>query len=142
MTSYPFMANPLLSSMMKDSNLLAGFININTVSSGDRDVEQEIISKVAGYGRQLGRILDVMKILLEKDSLQDLSAGESRAVEELRDLIRRIDEKKYAMSPTSITPENVDQAVAALEGLDEGDRKAVLARLKTSFPDDWQTDSA
>lgn len=129
-------ANPMLSSMMKDSNLLAGFININNVNSGNRELEQEILADVAGYGRQLGRIMEVMKILIDKKVLKGLNDRESIAVQDLRDLIERIDEKKYRTSPTSITPQNVDQAIKALRRLAPEERGKVLAEISKEFPNE------
>ena len=94
-----FWANPLLSSMMKNSNLLAGFINVNTVSSGNPELEKAILKDVAGYGRQLGRVMDVMKILLDKGVLVDLNESEEKAAEDFKDLHRGHREEEISIKP-------------------------------------------
>jgi hypothetical protein len=68
-----------------------GLVNINLGRSSDPDVEKAVITEVASYGRQLGRIEDALIVLLNtyKPS-RALSEKEVDAVEDLRDMLRKI----------------------------------------------------
>src|SRR5919201_1534574 len=63
-----------------------GFININTSQSADPELERRIVTEVAGYGRQLGRILDALDVLVRHDRSPELSADERHALDELQAL--------------------------------------------------------
>ena len=63
-----------------------GIVNINNIASGDPETEKKIIEEVAGYGRQLGRIMDVLKVVVQKLDLNKLPADLS---EEDRKIIVR-----------------------------------------------------
>jgi hypothetical protein len=63
-----------------------GFININTSQSSDPELERHIVTEVAGYGRQLGRILDALDVLVRHDRHEKLSAAERRALDDVKAL--------------------------------------------------------
>jgi hypothetical protein len=73
-----------------------GFVNINLGKSGDPALEERILEDVGSYGRQIGRIGDVLKILLERVNLKDLTAAERRAVDALKSQLVEIDRIKAA----------------------------------------------
>ena len=50
-----------------------GLININLGRSADPALEQEILNEVGSYGRQLGRINDVLGVLLQHVQPEKLS---------------------------------------------------------------------
>jgi hypothetical protein len=59
-----------------------GFININNVRAGDPEVERRIIEDVASYGRQLGRIMEALDVVighLRLGERTDVTADERRA---------------------------------------------------------------
>ena len=68
-----------------------GLFNINLGSSGDPAVEGRILDEVGSYGRQLGRIGDVMKILMERLDLKSLSPEEIKAVNALKLQLQHIE---------------------------------------------------
>jgi len=133
MTTDPLWANPFLSSIMKDSNLLAGFININNIESSNPELEEKIVKEIAGYGRQLGRIMDVMKIILAKGALTNLDDSEEKAVAALKELIENIEKKKLQANLAAITPQNVDEAIEVLSMLDENHRRKVVGALQATL---------
>ena len=55
-----------------------GLFNINLGASGDPGVESRILDEVGSYGRQLGRIGDVMKILMARVDPETLSPEEQK----------------------------------------------------------------
>lgn len=60
-----------------------GLFNINLGSSGDPDLEARILGEVGSYGRQLGRMGDVMKILMQRIDPASLSPAEKEAFDAL-----------------------------------------------------------
>lgn len=68
-----------------------GLVNINLGRSANPDVEQEVLSGVASYGRQLGRTQDAVAVLLTlvlKDAR--LSEAEREAVRDFKLLFNNI----------------------------------------------------
>ena len=61
-----------------------GFININLGQTPHPEVEQAILNDVGSYGRQLGRIGDVLEVLLNHVKLDGLSQAEKDALSILR----------------------------------------------------------
>jgi len=103
--------------LMKPTGQL-GFINIYQMASGDRLQEEKIITEVAGYGRQLGRIIDVLGILVDDLDKQGkpLSDADKQAVRDFRDMTRRIEEVRGKPTERSVG--------AALQQLQSSDPKA------------------
>ena len=50
-----------------------GIININLGRSADPALEEEILHEVGSYGRQLGRISDVLGVLIQQVQTEKLS---------------------------------------------------------------------
>jgi hypothetical protein len=71
-----------------------GFININTSESGDPELERRIVTEVASYGRQLGRILDAVSVLVDRERPQKLSAQERRVLDDVKALHAEIEAAK------------------------------------------------
>lgn len=57
-----------------------GLVNINLGKSADPPLEEQILEEVGSYGRQLGRIGDVLDVLLKHVKLDDLSDDEKKKV--------------------------------------------------------------
>ncbi|MGD1075087.1 MAG: hypothetical protein ABR903_03280 [Thermodesulfovibrionales bacterium] len=75
-----------------------GFININNVVSTDPESEKKIIEEGAGYGKQLGRITEVLHLIikrLELDKLpSDLSEEDRKVIVRFTDLTDKIEKIK------------------------------------------------
>ena len=123
-----------------------GFINVNVMASSDRAMEKRIVENVAGYGKQLGRIVDLLSVLRKHlpDDGWDLSDSDSKAIADFDDLARGIAAAKanYA-APTR---ENVERFIAGLKYLKKQDIKAyeqLVLKLgrelsgKGANPSDW-----
>lgn len=67
-----------------------GLLNINATRSGDPGLEQRIITQVASYGRQLGRLIEAVDVLVQHQSRHDLSEADVRALDQLHDLAEQI----------------------------------------------------
>ena len=67
-----------------------GLININLGTSSNPAVEEQVLSDVASYGKQLGRIEDAMMVLLAHFRPErELTPAEAKA---LRDLTRMMED--------------------------------------------------
>lgn len=75
-----------------------GVVNINLGQSSAPDVEHAVLDNVASYGKQLGRMADVVRILLEKADLKDLSKEERVAICDFESMLRDIDKAKAEIS--------------------------------------------
>ncbi len=68
-----------------------GLININFGQSSNPDVEGEVLSDVAGYGKQLGRIGDALAVLMSHFHPQKaLTADEKKALAAMKELLDQI----------------------------------------------------
>src|SRR5437016_13507674 len=62
-----------------------GLVNIELGQSSNPAVEEEVLSDVASYGKQLGRIEDALLVLLAHFRPErDLTAAEQRALSDLK----------------------------------------------------------
>ena len=72
-----------------------GLVNINLGQSSEPKVEEEVLSDVATYGKQLGRIEDALVVLVkhfDQSSFFDKSALSDQEKKALSDLKRMIDD--------------------------------------------------
>ena len=73
-------------SWIKSLSDQTGFININNVRAGDTELERRIIEDVASYGRQLGRMMEALDVVIGHLRLgegKDLTADERHALQGL-----------------------------------------------------------
>jgi hypothetical protein len=72
-----------------------GVVNVNLGKSSDPAIEAQVLSDVASYGRQLGRIGDVLEVLLTHFRPERaLTAKESKAIDDLKRLLADIADVK------------------------------------------------
>jgi hypothetical protein len=74
-------------------------ITLNLGSSGDPAMEQDMLNKVGSYGRQLGRICDVIEVLLTNLDREKLSPKHRKAVEIFEKMTAAIDHTKLSGKP-------------------------------------------
>jgi hypothetical protein len=107
-----------------------GFININTTGAGDAQVERRIVEQVASYGRQLGRVLDAVDVLIRHDIAGELPAEDRRALERLQSLRSEIMAAKEG-----VAVERVDRLIADIHALrrDPEGNHAALQRVREAL---------
>ena len=71
------------------------FLTVNLGNSSAPEVETEILDKVGSYGRQLGRIGDVLEILVSRLPRESLSKEEVEAIEDFSVQMREIKRIKH-----------------------------------------------
>ena len=107
-----------------------GFINISGTASAKPEVEADIIANVATYGRQLGRITDVLQAVLGQMHTNRWPAAEQEAVSQFRDMAAKIEAVKAGyLAPTQ---KNIDQLIAGINSLKANDF-AEYVRIKNEL---------
>jgi hypothetical protein len=82
-----------------------GLININLGQSSKPEVEAEVLSDIGTYGKQLGRIGDVLCILLKHlPNDEVLSAEENGAIDALKEMLTKIADTKEKYGLPAIRP--------------------------------------
>ena len=76
-----------------------GLINIDLGQTSRPDIEQAILDEVGSYGRQLGRIGDVLEILLAHVDLGQLNPREKDAIAVLQGQLAEIRQVKQRPGP-------------------------------------------
>jgi hypothetical protein len=81
-----------------------GLVNINMGQSSAPDVEADVLSDVASYGKQIGRISDALLILLAHFHAKD--AHEEKVIADLNEMLEQIARvkerhKRPALHPAS-----------------------------------------
>jgi hypothetical protein len=77
-----------------------GFFNINLGQTPRPDVEQEILERVGSYGRQLGRIGDVLDVRMDHLKQDELTESERDTLTILRGQLAEVRKvKKGAAKP-------------------------------------------
>src|SRR3954454_8933202 len=63
-------------SLLRATGTQLGFININEQAAGNAELEQRIVTQGASYGRQLGRIMDALIVLMRHTDREALMPDE------------------------------------------------------------------
>jgi hypothetical protein len=88
-----------------------GLVNINMGQSSEPNVEAEVLSDVASYGKQLGRIGDALIVLLGHIHPRDTQ--ERKAVDALYEMLEQIAEVKERHKRPAIHPPNTKSTDAS-----------------------------
>jgi hypothetical protein len=68
-----------------------GLVNISLGQSSNPAIEEEVLTDVAGYGKQLGRIEDVLQVLLDHFRPErKLTAAEEKAIDDLKSMLKDV----------------------------------------------------
>jgi hypothetical protein len=85
-----------------------GVININLGQSSDPDVEQEVLSDVGTYGKQIGRIGDALIVLLAHFHPQTpLTAEEIAAIDALKQMLNQVAGVKEKHGRPAMRPRDI-----------------------------------
>jgi hypothetical protein len=68
-----------------------GLVNISLGQSSNPAIEEEVLTDVASYGKQLGRIEDALEILVEHFRPErKLTAAEDKAIRDLKSMLKDV----------------------------------------------------
>ena len=85
-----------------------GVININLGQSSDPDVEQEVLSDVGTYGKQIGRIGDALIVLLRHFHPETpLTSQEAAAIGALKDMLNQVADVKKKHGRSALRADGV-----------------------------------
>ena len=79
-----------------------GLININVGQSSDPSVEADVLTDVAGYGKQLGRIEDALTVLLKH--FKPGNGQEKTAIDAFKELVDGVAKVKEKHNRPALTP--------------------------------------
>jgi acyl carrier protein phosphodiesterase len=113
-----------------------GFININMTKSSDPQMERQIIENVAGYGKQLGRIIEALDAMIDHTNSTGWSAEQKKALQEFTEIAREVAAVKgNFIAPTKVNVDRFIEGIRQLKKEDEQEYGKLLERLKTElFP--------
>ena len=75
-------------------NSTLGLVNIDLGQTPNPQAERGILNDVGSYGRQIGRIGDVLEVLLNHLKLKDLDSAENDAIDILRGQLAQVRQVK------------------------------------------------
>jgi hypothetical protein len=88
-----------------------GLININLGQSSAPAVEEDVLTDVGSYGKQLGRMGDALIVLLAHfQPARPLTADESKAIDALKDMLEKIAEIKAKHDRPARRPDAIASA--------------------------------
>jgi SepF-like predicted cell division protein (DUF552 family) len=110
-----------------------GVINISTTRSADPELERRIVEEVAGYGRQLGWVVDALAVLIDARRGRAPGADDERALDQALQLRAQVEALKQQAAA-----DRVERLVADVRRLRrEPDANAeVLAALRAALDGD------
>lgn len=114
--------NPL--TYLTSSSGQYGLVNVRYGESSAPKIERAIVEDVAGYGKQLGRLLDAVEAIAKHLEKTDSSIGKIDAIEQLHELALAI-----AVTKATVAGSESVSLSAFIDGLE---------RLKESNPETFQ----
>jgi hypothetical protein len=108
-----------------------GLLNINTTSSGNPELEHRIVTQVASYGRQLGRLIEAVNVLAQHQSRHDLGEAEIHALDQLQKLAEQI-----AAVKEHAAREHIDRIVGDVRTLSKNPEAnaEAIRRIRKALP--------
>ena len=103
---------------------------------GDADIENHVLERVGSYGRQLGRIIDALGLLIARLPEAELTPQERLIADRFRELSRGVDaavEEFRGPRKPGITRDEIDHVVERVRDLAASDpeaHRAIVERLK------------
>jgi len=83
-----------------------GLVNIILGQSSDPNVEQDVLSDVGTYGKQLGRMGDALIVLLAHfHPKKPLTHEEQSAIDALKDMLNQVADIKHKHQRPAVRPE-------------------------------------
>jgi len=114
-----------------------GFININAMVSSDTELERKIITEVAGYGQQLGRIVEALTVVIRRLNKEQEREGDAEAIRAFVKMAQAIQDQKRIDGVTA--EEMLNRAIEEVEAKPESESgqrmirkmQALLSKLES-----------
>ena len=118
-----------------------GFINVYEMQSSDSEQERKIVEEVASYGKQLGRIVDALSVVLRHERFTDLHPDQELAMKRFLEMADQISALKGDV--TAPDEVSVDRFLARMSRIQRQDllayrmlRQRLLEGLKPEMSED------
>ncbi len=128
-----------------------GYINIYNIKTGDEqngpEIEKKIINDVASYGRQLGWIIDVLNIIVDRYELKDLTEEEYTSMDQFFDLCKKTEDIKRKIKQSEGVKQKSEhhmltsgqlnfmiEGIRAWEKIDKNKFNEMVSQIKNAFP--------
>lgn len=138
MNKYPLSGDVLQTinpwSWWTNSMKMFGFINIYQNETDNPQLEQQIVETTASYGKQLGRTIDALNVILSTVDLDRLDARQHKAIQDFRSMSLQIDAVKEGYQ--NVTYKQADAFMTGLESLKHNNREEydrIVTLLKTKL---------
>ena len=120
-----FLSNPV--NGVVDQEILPSWFstNIKVTGLGDPELERQIVTEVATYGKQIGELTDVVLALAESANLTD-----NRALNELRTIAQQIELTKQVHRESA--QQRAEHALQELAASDPEGLSRLIASFQTS----------
>jgi hypothetical protein len=117
-----------------------GLVNISSSASANPQLERDIVGKVASYGRQLGRMTDVVYALLAHQDESAWSPDERRHIADFRRMADAIYAVKagYA-APTDAALDRLIDGIRFLKEHNAAEYERVVGKLRRGLLDGAET---
>ena len=129
--------NPLSWLFRTSAQTQTGLVNITTGRSEDPMLEHRIVAEVASYGRQLGRVIDALCVVVAELPETDLSRHQRAVLAEFTKLADEIAAVKTATRAARVSEPEIDRLIGEIEALRESDPtlyRRLTVRLQSAFP--------
>ncbi len=110
-----------------------GPVTYQTMESSDIGLEKEIVERVASYGRQLGRISDLLQTMIDRGVLpsDSLSAAQRQALDDFQGMHREIEALRWRRAGIDETGiERLRRKLEELKRRNDGEYQRVAQRLR------------
>ena len=127
--------NPI--SWLVKSNAQTGLVNITTGRSDDPALEQRIVGEVASYGRQLGRVIDALCVIVAQLPREGLTRSQRATLSKFTDLAEEIAAVKTETKAARVTEPEIERIIGDIESLRSSDPqlyRRLTGRLRAAFP--------
>ena len=129
--------NPLSWLFRTSAQTQTGLVNITTGRSEDPMLEHRIVAEVASYGRQLGRVIDALCVVVAEMPDDDLNRQQREVLAEFTKLADEIAAVKTATRAARVSEPEIDRLIGEIEALRESDptlHRRLTTRLREAFP--------
>lgn len=113
-----------------------GFINVYETETQDPEQELKIIEDVASYGKQLGRTVEALQVLVSHTDSSKYEKNDRQALESFSEMAREIARTKDGRSAT--TEQDLDRVLEGISDLktQDVDRYEKMLRKLRKFTED------
>ena len=101
----------------KATDNITGFINITNYKTTSAEVENKIVSDVAGYGMQLDAIEELLEVIIDTIPNDKFTTAQKKSVSNFRQILSKIKVAKENLVLEKTSDMSIDEFIYNLESL-------------------------